>query len=120
MSAAAVTEWTAEASLRFKARIAGVFYLLNFLTGGVAVFVSGTLVVSGDAAATATSMLDIRCSYRVVVCRAVATSDLARWNKLLSAGVLAIRWPQQSSVSIKQQMSDSNLTQEYPGLLQAH
>ena len=40
-----------ETSPRFKARIAGVFYLLTFLTGGIAVFAGGRLVVSGDAAA---------------------------------------------------------------------
>ncbi len=33
----------AEASARFKARIAGVFYLLNILTGGAALFVRGRL-----------------------------------------------------------------------------
>jgi uncharacterized protein DUF4386 len=33
----------AEASPRFKARIAGVFYLLTFLAGGVALFVRGRL-----------------------------------------------------------------------------
>jgi hypothetical protein len=36
-------ERIAEASPRFKARIAGVFYLLTFLTGGVALFVRGRL-----------------------------------------------------------------------------
>ena len=46
-------ERIAEASPRFKARIASVFYLLSFLTGGVAV-PSFRLVVSGDASATAT------------------------------------------------------------------
>src|SRR5713226_6820690 len=36
-------ERIAEASPRLKARIAGVFYLLTFLTGGVALFVRGRL-----------------------------------------------------------------------------
>jgi hypothetical protein len=36
-------ERIAETSLRLKAKIAGVFYLLTFLTGGVALFVRGRL-----------------------------------------------------------------------------
>jgi len=46
----------AEASPQLKARLAGFFYLLTFLFAGVA-SLSGKLVVSGDAAATATNML---------------------------------------------------------------
>ena len=47
-----------ETSPRLKARIAGVFYLLEMLTGGFAIlFVGGRLFVSGDAAATATNIL---------------------------------------------------------------
>jgi uncharacterized protein DUF4386 len=47
----------AEASPRFKARMAGVFYLLMALTGGLAQFVGRRLVVSDDAAATAANIL---------------------------------------------------------------
>ena len=44
-------ERIAEASPRFKARIASVFYLLNILTGALAlVFIGRRLVVHGDAA----------------------------------------------------------------------
>ncbi len=43
MSAAEMTQWTAAPSPLFKARIAGVFYLLVFLTGGFALFVRGRL-----------------------------------------------------------------------------
>src|SRR3989442_3837814 len=43
MSRALMMERIAEASPRLKARIAGVFYLLTFLTGGVALFVRGRL-----------------------------------------------------------------------------
>ena len=38
-----MTERMAQASPGFKARVAGVFYLLTFLTGGVALFVRGRL-----------------------------------------------------------------------------
>ena len=44
-------------SPRFKARIAGLCYVLMLPTGGVAMFVRGRLVVKGDAAATAANIL---------------------------------------------------------------
>jgi len=46
-------ERIAEASPRFKARIAGVFYLLNILTGALALFVSGRLGLAAILIATA-------------------------------------------------------------------
>ncbi|HYL93342.1 MAG TPA: DUF4386 domain-containing protein [Alphaproteobacteria bacterium] len=50
-------ERIAEASPRFKARIAGLFYFLTFLTAIPVVIVSSKIVVLGDAAATATNIL---------------------------------------------------------------
>jgi membrane protein DedA with SNARE-associated domain len=52
-----MTERIAEASPRPKARIAGVFYLLTFLTGVLALVAGAGLVVPGDPAATATNIL---------------------------------------------------------------
>jgi hypothetical protein len=49
---------------RVKGRIAGLIYLLNFVTGGVAV-PSFRLVVSGDAAATASNILAHEALFRL-------------------------------------------------------
>src|SRR5438067_8297578 len=46
-----------ETSPRFKARMAGLFYLLTILTGGLGFYVGSRFLVSGDAAATATKIL---------------------------------------------------------------
>src|SRR5438874_10356678 len=58
MNTAVMTERITETSPRTKARITGVFYLLTVLTGIFAQgFVSGKLVIDGDAAATASNIL---------------------------------------------------------------
>ena len=53
-----MSERTVEKSPRFKARIAGVFYLLMILTGEIGIQIRGGLIVNGDAAATATDIQD--------------------------------------------------------------
>jgi hypothetical protein len=57
MGAGETTKRIAEVSPRSKARIAGLCYVLMFPTGGLAMFVRGRLVVTGDAAATAANIL---------------------------------------------------------------
>ena len=57
----AVMEGVSATSPRVKARVAGLLYLLTILTGILAQgFVSGRLVVDGDAAASATNILTHR------------------------------------------------------------
>ncbi len=56
MSTAAMTELTTDASPLLTARVAGVFYLLTFLTGGLALFFGGRFVTGGEAAATAANI----------------------------------------------------------------
>ena len=67
MNTAVMTQRIAEASPRFKARIAGAFYLVVFVLGGVAVFVGGRFVVPNDAGATAANILANESSFRFAV-----------------------------------------------------
>jgi Domain of unknown function (DUF4386) len=66
MNTAVTMKRIAEISPRFKARIIGVFYLITILSGIFAEgFVSGRLVVEGDAAATATNILTDRSLFQL-------------------------------------------------------
>lgn len=65
MSSAVFFERVTEASPRFKARIAGVFWLLCALTGSFALVVIGRFVGSGDGAATVANILANQASYRL-------------------------------------------------------
>src|SRR2546430_10288386 len=80
MSSAAMMERIAERSPLFKARTAGFFWLMTFLTGGFAMFVGGSFIVSGDATATAANILAHESSFRLGVAATLITtaSYLAR------------------------------------------
>ena len=65
MSSTVLIERVAEASPQLKARAAGFFWLMTFLTGSFAMFVPGRLVVSGDAAATAANILAHEALFRL-------------------------------------------------------
>jgi len=73
-----------EASPRFKARVAGLFELLEALTSGFGqVIVPGMLVVSGDAAATAANILAHELSFRLCfVAALIAVACHIAWTLL--------------------------------------
>jgi hypothetical protein len=57
MSTAVMTQGKPEPAPALRGRMAGFFWLMTFLTGAFALIVGGRLVVPGDAAATAASIL---------------------------------------------------------------
>jgi hypothetical protein len=65
MSLAVPMGRVAGASPRLKARIAGLFYLLTFLIGGVVLSAGRGLVVPEDAAATAANIVALESSFRL-------------------------------------------------------
>ena len=94
-----ITSAMSEMSPRTKARLAGAFYLVTILTGIFAQgFVSGRLVVSGDAAATANNILSHGGLYRLgftvymleMVCQIVTTMLLYDLLKPVNRSVASI------------------------------
>jgi hypothetical protein len=69
----AMTDPVAAASLRPRAKTAGIVYLLYFVTAVSAAFLTRGIVVSGDAAATATNIVAHQTFFRL----AVATNLIA-------------------------------------------
>jgi hypothetical protein len=65
MSTSEVTEPVADASIRFKARVAGFFYFLLFPFGALSLLARSGIVVKGDAAATAAGLLLHETSFRL-------------------------------------------------------
>ena len=75
MSTAVMIERIGESSPRVKARTAGFFWLMTFLTGGFAMFIGGRFIVPGDAAATAANILAHEPSFRLgVAANLIATA----------------------------------------------
>lgn len=79
MSAAVTTGWIAEPSPLFKARLAGLFYLVTFLTGGVALFVRGRLGFGAGLIAGASYIAVTLLLYQM------KGVDVPRWNEQASA-----------------------------------
>ena len=67
MSTGEIAERAAEASIRFKARVAGFFYFLLFPFGALSLLARRGIVVKGDAAATAAGLLSHETPFRLGV-----------------------------------------------------
>jgi Domain of unknown function (DUF4386) len=65
MSTAAITQLMPETSPRFISRMAGLFWLMTFITGSFAMFIGGKFVVTGNASATAANILAQESSFRL-------------------------------------------------------
>jgi uncharacterized membrane protein (GlpM family) len=57
--------FTPEASSNAKARAAAVFWLITFIAGAYAMYLAGSLIVNGDAAATAANILGREGAFRI-------------------------------------------------------
>ncbi len=60
-----MTDAIHEFSSNFKARTAGFFWLITFITGAFAMFIGGRFVVNGNAAATAANILANESAFRL-------------------------------------------------------
>jgi hypothetical protein len=65
MSTVAITQLMPETSPRFISRMAGLFWLMTFITGSFAMFIGGKFVVAGNASATAANILAQESSFRL-------------------------------------------------------
>lgn len=74
MTAAVFTERVPEVSPDFKARIAGIFWLLTIVTGAFAMYAGRSVVVGNDAAATAANLLAHQPFYRLGIAADVAAT----------------------------------------------
>src|SRR4051794_7041200 len=72
---ATLTQPLAQSSPRFKARMAGVFWLMTIITGMFGFVAGGRFVATGDAATTAANIIDHEALYRLAfVSNLVATA----------------------------------------------
>lgn len=84
MSTLSMAERTLERSPRFKARMAGIFYLLTIATGVLSLVIDNKLVTTGDPAATAASIVGHEPLYRLsVVAGLLATASYIAVTLLL-------------------------------------
>lgn len=90
MSIAVMTQGIREAPPRRNARLAGVFYLLNILTGALALFVSGRLGVAAILIATACYVAVTLIFYDIFTPVSWSVSLLAAFSSLMGCALGAL------------------------------